>query len=261
MFLVVGSTALKFWFPENCREPKDLDVFTDENSANFQENAEIFWDDQLLEWFREDTYRHMTPDELYTLKVSHSFWELKNGSWDKHIADIIFLQNHGAKLIPELHSLLYRIWERKHGKKVMSLAQEEQEFFKDAVPRIYDHDSIHYSVAYSPGHPIYEEVLRDGATVDVDPKKMWGLAHDDLVMLFREEIYATALERLMIPKNYRFSRGRAYKWALRRTITSLTKGRSARFIVENIQEFINPDMDYVSHHLENKHYLILLKES
>jgi hypothetical protein len=86
---------------------------------------------------------------------------------------------------------------------------------------------------------------------------MWGLSHEDLVKLFREEVYATALERIVIPKDYRCSPGAAYRWALRRTITSLTKGKSAQFILENFEEFAIPD-DYVSRHLANKSRLVRL---
>lgn len=265
--LVVGSTALGIHFEDVPREPDDADYFitTGESSGVVQswinrENVDVFshldLDDYLNTTKSVAPVRIASPNELYTIKVSHSYWELKNGSWDKHIYDIRWMKRRGAQLIPDLHDLLYKIWEQVHGKKRSNLYMEKEAFFNDAVTRIYDHDSIHDSVAYGK-EAMYNRILKDGSTVDIDNKKMWDLTHDELVRLFREEVYATALERIVIPQDYKVSPGAAYRWALRRTITSLTKGRSAKFIVENFEEFAIPD-DYVSRHLSKKDRLIKL---
>ncbi|WP_190822006.1 DUF7275 domain-containing protein [Saccharopolyspora pogona] len=252
-YLVIGSTAMRAYIPE-CREPKDLDVFTQLPL----DGAETFWHPSFEEWITPGTARYATLDELYTLKVSHSYWELKNGSWDKHINDGMALKAAGARLLLDLHKLLYKVWEEKHGKKKVDLSQEAEDFFSDAVKRIYEHDSIHDSVAYG-DRPLYESVLKDGASVDIDMGKIRGLPFEDKVRLYREEIYATALERLVIPSGYKCSPRRAYSWALRRTITSLTKGWSARFLVENYDVFRSPDCDYVARHKEKKHKLFPLE--
>lgn len=257
MALIIGSVAMKNLF-DDFREPKDLDYFSQKEPAFLAAGYAVvdgFWHDKL-EGTSLDRNDMATLDELYTIKVSHSYWDLKNGSWSKHIADIIFMQNHGAKLDLELHKLLYEIWVEVHGAKKMNLAQAAGNFFDDAVKRIYVHDSIHESVAYG-DRPLYELLLKDGETVDMDPKKMWALDHETLVKLFREEIAATALERWMIPTNYKFSPGRAYTMALRKTVTSLTRGKSARFIVTNIQDFIKPH-DYMAIHRSKIHKLELL---
>lgn len=257
--LIVGSHALKALGVCN-REPKDLDIFAGQNYPGIwsEKKTDMFWHDSFCEFIPETlTPEYATLDQMYTIKLSHSHWELPNGSWDKHIYDLIQLQNAGAKLDFELYWLLYKVWEEMHGKKVMNLDQDKSEFFADAVRRTYDHDSLHNSVAFG-DRPIYEECLRDGASVDIDPQKMWAMPHSRIVQLFTEEICVTALERKVIPNNYKGSPGAAYYWALRRTITSLTKGKSSRFILENIQEFIKPDPDYVKRHLDNKHKLVRL---
>lgn len=251
--IVIGSTAMQAYVP-GCRAPKDLDVF-----AGHQEHgAEVFWHQSFEDWITPGTDRIATLDELYTLKVSHSYWELRNGSWDKHINDAMALKAQGATLLLDLHKLLYKVWEEQHGQKKVDLSQEAEEFFSDAVKRVYDHDSIHDSVAYG-DRPLYESVLKDGHSVDIDMGKIKALPFEDKVRLYREEIYATALERLVVPSDYRCSPRRAYAWALRRTITSLTKGWSARFLVENYDVFRSPDCDYVARHLEKKHKLIPLE--
>jgi hypothetical protein len=253
--LVTGSTAAKAWFPD-WREPKDYDAFADEKPAGVR--GDIFWDDRLHA-ILGDCDRTATPDELYTIKYSHSFWELKNGTWDKHMADLLALRRHGAQLIPEWFDVLYEIWSDLHGAKKVDLTKEAEDFFADAVKRVYDHDSIHLSVAYTPGQPIYDDCLKDGKSVQMDMAKVWAMPHERIVQMFREEIYVTALERLVIPNDYLYSPGRAYQWALRRTITSLTKGRSARFLVDHFDEFRLPDIDYVAHHRAHANYLTPLE--
>lgn len=258
MGLIIGSTAMQEHIP-NTRKPKDLDKFSRPHpDLGFDPSAgDSFWHPSF-EGTQLDRNGIATLHELYTIKVSHSFWELKNNSWDKHMVDILKLQEAGAKLIPELYSILYPVWVEQHGSKKMNLKQAAGMFFKDAVTRIYDHDSIHRSVAYGET-PLYEALLKDGETVDIDPKKLWAMDHDTRVKLFREEIAATALERWMIPTKYKFSAGLAYKLALKKTITSLTRGKSALFIVEHFEEFMIPH-DYMQIHRTKIHKLEPLKE-
>ncbi len=258
MALIIGSTAMHINFPDS-REPKDLDFFAPAEQIPAYLKAKVgevepFWHESWRGSVLETSnWGVATPDQLYTIKVSHAYWELKNNSWNKHMSDIIFLKNHGAKLDMELHNLLYPVWIETHGKKQMNLKQAAGDFFDDAVTRIYDHDSIHDSVAYE-DRPLYEKILKDGETVDIDPAKMWSMSFEEQVKLFREEIAATALERWMIPSNYKFSPGLAYTLALKKTITSLTKGKSATFIVDNFVNFAKPH-DYMTIHKNKKHLL------
>jgi len=248
--LVVGSTAMAR-FVSGARYPKDVDVFSD-NPADSE--WDCFWHESLREWIG-DVFRFATLDELYTIKVSHAQWDLKNGTWDKHVYDIVNLKKAGAVLDLDLHKLLYKVWEDTHGKKVMDLDQDKRDFFDDAVRRTYDHDSLHDSVAYGE-LPIYTEVLKDGAEVDIDMKKMKALPLLKFVDLIKEEIFVTALERIVVPRNYRVSPKAAYWWALRRTATSLTKGWTARTIMDNIELFLEPGSDYIGRHKEKSHKLV-----
>jgi hypothetical protein len=255
-YLVIGSTALQHYFPQKYKGPKDLDVFTDgpqpEDSLNFCEDP--FWHPSFESWIDPHYQGVATKDELYTIKLSHSYWDLRNGSWEKHIRDAAFLRLHGGLLIPHLHKMLYKVWAERYGEKRVDLQMDKTEFFDDAVKRIYDHDSIHRSVAYGK-EPLYVTVLNGAESVNIDMTKIKRLSHAKTVALFREEIYTTALERWIIPSDYTCSPRLAYARALKKTITSLTKGWSARFIAENYSEFLVPDMNYVAHHLSKKHLL------
>lgn len=248
------------------REPKDLDLFvhTDFGTADewaAQGGRDVFQHKFINEWIdtRDNLSAYATLDELTTIKQSHAYWELRNGSWSKHMADLLALKAAGGKVIEGLHTMLYWVWEDTHGKKVVDLTQEAEEFFTDAVKRVYVHDSLHESVAYH-DRPIYEECLKDGASVQMDMNKVWAMPFERQIQMFREEIYVTALERLIVPNDYLYSPGAAYQWALRRTITSLTRGKSARFLVDNFDLLRRPDVDYVNIHLQNKDRLVRLED-
>lgn len=131
------------------------------------------------------------------------------------------------------------------------------EFFSESVDRKYHHDSIHASVAYG-DHPLYVDILKNGESVKTDWSKFEALNHRDKIRLVREEVFATALERQIIPSDYKASPRGAYGWALHKTITSFWKGRWALWAVLHYNEVCTPDIDYVKKHLDNKDKLILL---
>jgi hypothetical protein len=249
--VLVGSRALKNVLPD-AREPRDWDYF----SPHPITGAEVFWDDRILNyshWRYGFDPVQPTLDELYTLKVSHIYWSVK---WRKHASDIRFMQRAGASLIQELHDILYPIWEDLHGAKAASLKGDKETFFDDIIERKYDHDSVHESVAYY-DRPLYESIVVPGR-VSVSRDAWNALSLDDQLNMVREEIYATALERILIPSNYEASPMAAYAATLQRTLTSLTKGWFAQFCAEHLDELWMPDVDYVARHHDKADRLILL---
>jgi hypothetical protein len=256
--MIIGSTAIKNWFPE-FREPNDLDVwmpFVGDDEIDGK-RVDSFWHDSFpAEW--ADNFM-ATPDMLATIKASHSYWDI-HGTWNKHMGDYFFLLKKGAKVDWDLHDFLRPIWRELHGAKRTSLAKNKMEFFGDAVNRKYDHDSVHDSVAYG-DIPMYTLILADGEEVMVDNSKFWAMSQEDRLKTIREEIYATALERWVIPTNYTISPRLAYARAVRLSMTSLFKGKWAKYILENIEELNKPDMDYVARHKSQMHKLIPLEEN
>lgn len=251
MRTLVGSLALQYNYGKDApRIPRDMDFFSDMEI----ENAETFYHPDLEKW--KGWSPLATPDELYTIKVSHSFWNL-HGTWNKHMGDIVFLQRKGAKFIPELYDILYPIWEERYGKKRANLNATPEDFFNKQVHRVYDHDSIHRSIAYY-DRPLFESILRDGHQVAVDRAKFEALPYEDKLKLVREEVYATALERQLIPSDYKASPRAAYAWAMMKTVTSFSKGWFPLFIVQNYADLYKPDVDYVKVHKDNSDRLVLL---
>lgn len=215
--------------------------------------GDVFVDPRLAGW---DWGFIAGPDELYTMKISHSFWEINGPSnWNKHASDIVFLSRKGCSFLRDLYDLLLPIWKERYQQHRTSLDKTAGEFFGDAVKRRYVHDSVHETIAYG-DRPLYESILKPGSEVMVDSEKFWKMDHETKIKLVREEIYATALERILIPNDYVGSPAAAYAWALRRTATSLFKGEWALFVMLNLDELFKPDCDYLTRHIDNKHKLV-----
>jgi hypothetical protein len=257
---LIGSRAVSYWY-KDARLPRgDWDYHSDKPltpgamSVPPKYYEDIFIDERLGAW---KWGAIATPNELYTMKISHSFWDI-NGSWDKHAHDIIFLQRKGAVFNRELYDILLPIWKERYKRNPTNLHQSAATFFSDAVNREYDHDSLHESIAYGK-RPLYESILQDGSEVAVDNAKFFNgssLAdHQRRIRTVREEIYATALERILIPNDYKGSPAAAYAWALKRTATSLFKGEWALYLLLNLDELMKPDCDYLARHLSNRHML------
>jgi hypothetical protein len=263
--VLVGSRAASVWYPD-FRECNDWDYFcTKEDVIDLPGTrlgkTESFYHPSLEEWdweFWTGGPTVASSNELYTIKVSHAFW---SNRWAKHIQDVMFFQSKGCEVIPELFDLLYGIWVEHYGAKRARLrpGTKPQEFFNARVDRKYDHDSLHASVAYY-DEPMFNRILRDGEAVAVDRSKFNALSFDDKCKLVREEVFATALERKIIPSNYTDSPLRAYRWALEQTVTSYSKGWFPYWIVTNMHAggLDRPDVEYVEVHRSNSHKLILL---
>lgn len=235
MKVIIGSWALNYADMGN-REPKDLDIWYSENEEVEPSNIDgHIIPIEILKLIPtiQGTFV-ATPNAIYTIKCSHLGWDIK---WEKHKSDVIYLKAKGCELILELYSVLVKHWEIEHGDKShLSLNKSKEEFFNDNVKKIYDHDLLHEIVA-RPNRPVYESVLKENEQVLVDKNKFSKLPKELQIKLFREEIKVIALERYLIPSNFRISKLKAYFLALKKTITNLTKNWATQFIVENLYEF------------------------
>jgi hypothetical protein len=261
--VVVGYYALKHHLPDMKRQIRDIDVFVLDKGTDTPETlyglpVESFYHPGLRDY--KWTSEIATLDELYTIKISHIFWATAKETWQKHFNDILLFQHKtNAKFIPELYETLYSVWESHYGRKKVNLEQNPEDFFNNKVTRIYDHDSIHASIAYY-DEPLFNRILRDGHQVAVDKTKFDALSEEDKHKLVREEVYATALERRLIPSGYKEISRFAYDWAFHKTVTSFTKGWFPLYIILNAKELRKPDVDFVQVHKDNNAKLIPLTE-
>jgi len=266
MKVLIGSMAMKS-YADLKNPPKDADYFSDHDKKDLDDHGtgrvEVFYDERLAQyaWAQDaDTGGTgvATLDELYTIKVSHAFWDLRNKSWSKHMSHMMDLKKAGATFIPELYEILYAVWKDLHGAKRANLEVENPEdFFTSTVVRKYDHDSLHASVAYY-DRPLFESILRDGHAIAVSKKKFDDLPHDDKVKLVKEEIFATALERDLIPddsgRNWRV----AYQKHLKKLITSYSKGWFPLWVVLHFDEVCTNRVNYWDRMQDQSDRLILL---
>jgi hypothetical protein len=235
--IFVGSTACyKNGFA--IRAPKDIDIWLTEGEAYFYKGlfkADIKeMPDDIMHIIPTDK-GYATLDALYTIKMSHAAWDIK---WEKTIFDILAMKKMGAKLLPILYHKLHAYWKTVHGdKSFLSLKKTKEEFFDDYVPHIYDHDVLHKVVAH-PFPPLYETVLKDGEEVLLDKNKFFAAPLSFQISMFREEIYVIALERYIVPSDFKIRPQIAYKRALKKVITNLTKNWATQFILEHLEHFI-----------------------
>lgn len=239
--VLIGSHAAKHHFPQ-FRQPKDLDFAGRERLMHHIGNikTEIF-NSNGMNWILENSDRIASPDILYTLKLSHSFWKI---NWPKHAKDIVFFQKNDCKIIDELFDICYCDWVEKHGSKKAKLSVPNEEFFKKTVDRSYEHDTIHQAVAYYE-RPLFEKIKSDLSKAYCSQNLFSSLSFEDKLKCCREEIYVTALERFLIPSNFEEHKVIAYKKAICQLVTSMTKGWFPRFIMNNLKYLDMPDKNYV----------------
>lgn len=233
--IYIGSTAIKLLFPDFKREPKDMDLLVrDKYLAKMGLVGRVEFHVIPPLWKPLDEGRQLTVNEIYTLKASHLFWDIK---WDKHIYDIQFMQDRGAVIEIPLFYELYEYWLKKHGEPRRSkLNVSAKEFFTNGLKGGYDHDHLHTLIN---SNPTYKKVLKDGAEVEVTEEKFNALTFDEKCDLVREEIYVMAYERLA---------GRspleAYRWMLKQFIMYHAPMWEAIFIIENYNVLKRPIINF-----------------
>lgn len=263
MDILIGSRALKYHLGKKLnREPKDWDYFSNTRDSvsafeieNPMDKVEVFYDSRLekYNWSSKEN-AIATLNELYTIKVSHVFWDLKHSNWKQHMNDIMLMKDNGACLIPELYEILYSIWEDIHGKKKVNLSQEEEKFFSNRVKRKYVHDTVHNSVSFY-DKPMFNKILRDDSKVAVDKEKFDKLSFDDKKKLVYEEAFVIALERKVFESEGMYWKS-SYVWALQKIIQDLSKGWFPLFIVDNFKEFKKAPFNYYELSMKNKDKLV-----
>lgn len=246
MNIIVGSTALQK-FGLNRSLPVDIDYWTDQAETDLTGDVKIIPNEVLR--LVDSLGGVATPDSIYTIKCSHAVYDI---FWQKTKLDILWLKSKGCKILPNLYQALVEYWKEEHGNKdFLSLAQNKTEFFTGNVTYVYDHDYLHELVAY-PNRPVYESVLKDNQEVLIDKDKFFKLPFPQQVRMFREEIAVIACERFLINPHVRgkVSWFQAYTMALRKTVTTLTKGWASEFIVMNLEHFHKPDYSYFEYLIE-----------
>jgi hypothetical protein len=195
---------------------------------------------------------------LYLLKKSHVGFAIH---WQKNINDYHFLKNNfninniDGKYYEAYNARLNEISERVKQNKI-NLNQTNSEFFNKSekiIKRIYEHDDIHKIVAYY-DTPMYERVKQDKDKAYIPKNNFDNLSLDDKIKMAREECYAIALERKIIPiieNNGTFDEKKSFQYAIQRICTTLTSGFFKEFVIENYPLIINYDKDFSTIFIES----------
>lgn len=236
---LIGSRAMKYWFPEFPRKPFDWDYLIKDGESAPEKGGDIVECYQIPALQKRVGFNmeHLTPDLLYTLKMSHvSGWNIK---WDKNLYDLVYLQNKGAILDKELFFELREWWDIVHGdNKRSDLNMSAEDFFDNAVNCPHNHDYLHTLLRE---YPTFNKVLKDGAEVDVCEEKFNNLSHEEKCDLVKEEVMIMAYERLN-GRDYKT----AYTWMLKKFILNHAPIWETIFILQNYVELHKPQFNYVA---------------
>ena len=219
--LLIGSRAIKHWFPDFPREPNDTDYAVLETPKWTPSEEMVGKIEYLINPIIGGMKGVALPDVLYTLKMSHMFWNIAH---EKHSWDMVWLQKKGAKLDKELFFKLYEYFNEPHGaNKRSDLKMSSADFFTNALECPYDHDVLH---TFLQDPPTYTKVLV--GEVEVSEEKFNSLSFEDKCNLVYEEIELMSWERWS-NLDYRKAYGRMFK----KFIISHAPIWEAIFILEN----------------------------
>jgi hypothetical protein len=257
-YLIYGSTAIKHFFPDYEREPKDLDIITREDNKMHLEipgckRIEQYYlpeFEYIFENNMDDLY--VDPDFLYTIKMSHLSWDI---NWDKHMRSAIYLQERGAEIDEELYDSLMIAWQRVHGKKSVKMAVKNSEFFKENIYRKFNHEFLHSQFAF------YDRPLNERIRKDLDSplcsEELWNqLSQEDKIRCALEEIYVLSAERyIFVQEDERpWKLEHAVTRTLKNMITSTTSGWFNKFLKENFNQLRTSHPEHI---IEKINYLNL----
>lgn len=229
--VTIGSTAIKHWFPDFSREPKDMDFAVDkENVAS--ENIE----DLRIEYLYNPIACKLgkdilEPSELLALKISHLFWDI---NWQKHINDVHFLLSKGVTYDYSLYKEFRNFFEDYLPKVRRSkLEQSKEEFFTNAVNKdTNEHDELHLKLAKVPA---YTKILKDNCEVEVCETKFSNLTFEEKCDVAHEEAIVMAAERFSGKLNYRVAFVNQFKQNIQKHYPEFL----ALFCIENYVELTN----------------------
>ena len=189
---------------------------------------------------------------LMLLKKTHL---ISPQDWHKHVEDYHVLKARSKPLTEAqeawYHKRRQETEDRQKGPKPYLNVSNDEFFAKSesVLYRLFVHDDIHKAVAYYT-QPLYLRLKNDPDKAMLSEKLFSDLPHSDQLRTVREEAYVIALERAIIPW-YKLTKPPeaitldAYKHALRRLGTNLTRGWFREFVLENYPDLRTPDKDFV----------------
>lgn len=196
-------------------------------------------------------YSVATNEDLYLIKMCHRF-KKNSPHFKKTMDDIHFLRNViGGKAVGELwlgsnERLVAKRESESYSYGHPKLNVSSKEFFSgDGVNYVYDHDSIHLTVALTPDRqgnrvPAYTFYMKLGSEVMTSKELFFKVPEETRLYGVYEESCVLALERSQIPHGLGKEGGPTPRWsfemALMKVCTSITSGWFREYAWENYNE-------------------------
>jgi hypothetical protein len=181
-----------------------------------------------------------TLDLLFTIKSSHRYrkFEYSDHVFWKTFRDYHVMKRLGAKVRPEYRDFLAQREKETYTYQHPKLNQDKEGFFKsDGLTYIWDHDTVHLSVAQQE-KPAYTYYMKDGAQVQCDKEKFFACTREIQLSGVVEEAAVLAIERSLVPHAGVWTPERAWKFALGKVMSSITSGWFREFAFENGPEIL-----------------------
>lgn len=176
-------------------------------------------------------------DMLFTIKSSHKYLRNSPHFW-KTLLDYHILKKVGCQVRPEYQEFLKLREKETYWYKHPKLNQSKDGFFADdAIEYVYDHDTIHQSVARGE-RPAYTYYMKDGEEVQCDKEKFFALPNEVRMNGVIEEAAVLAIERSLVPHPGVWTPEYAWKFALAKVCSSITSGWFRAYAYENALQIL-----------------------
>lgn len=194
---------------------------------------------QLVEQDSFDTPFGKVPslDMLFTIKASHKYLKNSPHFW-KTLVDYHIMKQVGAKIRPEYQEFFKFREKETYTYAHPKLNVSKDNFFKDdSVQYVYDHDTIHESVAIHE-RPAYTYYMKDGEQVLTDKAKFFACPKEIQLAGVIEEAAVLAIERSLVPHPGVKTPKEAWRFALSKVCSSITSGWFREFAYDNALEIL-----------------------
>lgn len=240
--MIIGSRALHYWCPDfKIHQDTDWDLVStpldligkiDYHIPSEYDMEEAIDKFSTTEYVDVQGYKFSvcSLEGLAAIKRSHLCIDRH---WNKHITQYhrhLVLHNNGQ----HLDFIKKRQQSSLTAAKITNpkLTKNNTDFFKDAVTRKYDHDSIHEMVAFY-SEPLYTK-LKNNTEIAHCEKILWDqLSYQDKCRCVAEEATVIAIERFMVPSTWTHFPKLAYLKAIQKVCTTLTSGWFRDFAIDN----------------------------
>jgi hypothetical protein len=176
-------------------------------------------------------------DMLFTIKCSHKYLKNSPHFW-KTATDYHIMKRMGAQVRPEYEAFLKLREKETYTYTHPKLNVKKDDFFKDdAIQYVWDHDTIHQSVARFE-RPAYTYYMEDGAQVNCSKAKFFEIDQSIRLAGVVEEAAVLAIERSLVPHPGVMTPERAWKFALAKVCSSITSGWFRAFAYDHIPEVL-----------------------